>query len=56
MNINIFLIFSYKDNEYIKIFEIAIGQMLGCVEDEETFNNFTFMKNELWSCLIINTL
>jgi hypothetical protein len=47
MNINNFLIFSYKDNEYIKIFEIGIGQMLGCVENEGTFNNFIFMKNEL---------
>jgi hypothetical protein len=54
MKINNFVIFSYKDNEYIKIFEVAIGQMLGCVEDEGTFNNFTFMKNELWSRLIIN--
>jgi len=36
-----------KVNEYNKLVEIAMVEVLGFVEDERTFNNLSFMKNKL---------
>jgi hypothetical protein len=47
MRINSFSILSEKLNEYNKLTDIAMVQMLGSVEDERTFNNLSFMKSKL---------
>jgi hypothetical protein len=36
-----------KLNEYIKVVEIIMVQVLGSIEDERTFSNLTFMKSKL---------
>jgi hypothetical protein len=36
-----------KVNEYIKVAEIVMVQVLGSVEDERTFSNLAFMNNKL---------
>jgi len=36
-----------KCNEYMKLPQISMIQMLGFVEDAKTFNNLLFMKNKL---------
>jgi len=36
-----------KLNEYNKLVDIAMVQVLGFVEDERTFNNLSFMKSKL---------
>jgi hypothetical protein len=36
-----------KVNEYNKLVEIAIVEVLGSIKDERTFNNISFMKNKL---------
>jgi hypothetical protein len=36
-----------KINEYNKLAEIAIVEVLGSIEDEKTFNNISFMNNKL---------
>ncbi len=47
MKINSFPIWSEKFSEYNKLAETTMVQMLGSVQDERTFNNFSFMKNKL---------
>jgi hypothetical protein len=47
MKINSSPILSEKFNEYNKLAETTMVQMLGFVQDERTFNNFSFMKNKL---------
>jgi len=46
-----FSILNEKVNEYNKLVEIAMVEVLGFVEDERTFNNLSFMKNKLWNQL-----
>jgi len=36
-----------KINEYNKLAEIAMVEVLESIEDERTFNNLSFMKNKL---------
>jgi hypothetical protein len=43
MRINSSLILNEKLNEYNKLAEIVMVQVLGSVEDERTFNNLSFM-------------
>ncbi len=38
---------AHKLNEYNKLVEIVVVQVMGSMEDEMTFNNLTFMKNKL---------
>jgi hypothetical protein len=38
-------------NEYLKVVEITMVQVLGLVEDKRTFNNLAFMKSKLCSQL-----
>jgi hypothetical protein len=40
-----------KLNEYSKLVEIIIAQVLGFVENERTFNNMAYMKNKLQNLL-----
>jgi len=40
-----------KINEYNKLAEIAMVEVLESIEDERTFNNLSFMKNKLWNQL-----
>ncbi len=47
MGINYFSILSEKLNEYNKLVDIAMVQVLGFVGDEKTFNNLSFMKSKL---------
>jgi ABC-type bacteriocin/lantibiotic exporter with double-glycine peptidase domain len=46
MRINSSLILNEKLSEYNKLAEITMVQVLGSIEDERTFNNLSFMKNE----------
>jgi hypothetical protein len=36
-----------KLNEYMKVVEIVMVQVLGSMEDERTFKNLAFMKSKL---------
>ncbi len=47
MKINSFPIWNEKFSEYNKLAEITMVQMLGSIQDERTFNEFSFMKNKL---------
>jgi len=42
-----FAILNEKLNSYLKLTKIAMVQVLGCGEDEKTFNNISFMENKL---------
>jgi hypothetical protein len=44
-------ILAHKLTEYNKLTKITLIQVLCFVEDENTFNNLTFMKNRLWNHL-----
>jgi hypothetical protein len=44
-------------NKFIQVVELVVVQIMGIVEDERTFNNFTFMKtSSTISCVNIWTL
>jgi hypothetical protein len=47
MKIGFSIIISHKLNEYVKLVDIGMVQMLGFVEDEGMFINLSFMKNKL---------
>jgi hypothetical protein len=47
MKIGFFIILSRKLNEYVKLVDTWMVQMLGFVEDERMFINLSFMKNNL---------
>jgi len=49
MGIILFPFWVKKLNEYNKLVDIAMVQVLGFVEDERTFNNLSFMKSKLWN-------
>jgi hypothetical protein len=46
MRINSSSILNVKLNEYNKLVDIAMVQVLGSIEDERTFNNLFFMKSK----------
>lgn len=53
--LNINTLSALKLNEFHKLAEIVVGQIMGSVRDERIFSTLTFMKNFLrnifWVCL-----
>jgi hypothetical protein len=47
MKIGFSIILSHKLNEYVKLVDIGMVQMLGFVKDERMFIKLSFMKNKL---------
>ncbi len=43
-----------KFNEYIKLVEISMVQVLCSIEDERTFSDLSFMMNKLWNQFTIH--
>jgi len=37
--------------EFMKVVELTMVQIMGCVEDEKTFSTLTFIKIRLWNKL-----